>query len=47
MSEKKMIPLQKPNIGNNELELVKQVIESGYLVEGPMVKDFESFCSDY
>ena len=42
-----MIPLQKPNIGKNELELVKQVIESGYLVEGSMVKEFESFCSDY
>ena len=43
MSVKKMIQLQKPNIGSDEIELVKQVIESGYLVEGPMVKEFESF----
>ena len=47
MTEKKMIQLQKPNIGNDELELVKQVIESGYLVEGPMVREFESFCEDF
>ena len=47
MSVKKMIQLQKPNIGSDEIELVKQVIESGYLVEGPMVKEFESFCEDF
>ena len=47
MSVKKMIQLQKPNIGSDEIELVKQVLESGYLVEGPMVREFESFCEDF
>lgn len=37
----KKIQLMKPNVGHDEIELVKSVIESGYLVQGPMVKEFE------
>ena len=47
MSETEIIGLMKPNIGNHELELVKEVIESGYLVEGPMVREFEQTVADY
>ena len=41
------IQLMKPNVGKDEIELVTKVIESGYLVEGPMVKEFESSVADY
>lgn len=47
MREPKKIQLMKPNVGADELELVKQVIESGYLVEGPMVREFEKTVADY
>jgi len=46
MREKK-IQLMKPNVGNDEIELVRQVIESGYLVEGSMVREFEKTVADY
>ena len=44
---KSKIQLMKPNVGSDEIELVKQVIESGYLVEGPMVREFEKTVADY
>ena len=34
-------PLIKPEIGGGELEAVKKVLESGYLTEGPITKEFE------
>ena len=45
--EKKKIQLMKPNVGEDEIELVKEVIESGYLVEGPMVREFERTTANY
>ena len=44
---KNKIKLMHPNVGKEELELVKQVFESGWLVEGPMVKKFENTVKDY
>ena len=41
------IKLMHPNVGNEELELVKEVIESGWLVEGPMVREFEKTVAEY
>ena len=41
------IQLMKPNVGEDEIALVKQVIESGYLVEGPMVRECEALISNY
>ncbi len=35
------IQLMKPNVSEDEIALVKQVIESGYLVEGSMVRECE------
>jgi len=46
MSEK-TIQLMKPNVGEAEIDLVREVIESGYLVEGPMVKEFENIAANY
>ncbi len=36
-----MISWNNPKFGNKELELVKQVLESGYVSEGPMTKELE------
>ena len=43
----KKIFLMRPNVGEKELELVKQVIASGQLVEGKMVREFENTVSVY
>ena len=40
MSE--IIKLVKPNVGQEAFELLKEVIESGMLVEGKMVHEFEN-----
>lgn len=36
-----MIPWNNPKFGTKELELVKEVLESGYVSEGPMTKELE------
>jgi len=36
-----MIPIAKPIIGNEEIEALHEVIESGYLVQGPRVQELE------
>lgn len=36
-----MMPWNNPKFGTKELELVKQVLESGYVSEGPMTKELE------
>ena len=35
------IPLGRPSIGSEEIEAVEKVLKSGWLVEGPNVKEFE------
>jgi perosamine synthetase len=37
----KMIPWNNPKFGTKELELVKEVLESGYVSEGPKTKELE------
>lgn len=39
--------LMRPSVGEEELELIKQVIESKYLVEGPMTKQFEDEACEF
>jgi dTDP-4-amino-4,6-dideoxygalactose transaminase len=41
------IPLAKPDIGDEELELVLETIKSGWLTTGPKVEEFELKLSSY
>jgi perosamine synthetase len=41
------IPLMKPYVGTEEIEEIKKVLESGYLAQGPKVKEFESKFAEY
>src|SRR3989344_19162 len=41
------IKLMHPNIGDEELRLVEEVMRSGNLVEGKMVKEFEDTVCSY
>jgi dTDP-4-amino-4,6-dideoxygalactose transaminase len=41
------IYLMRPSVGEEELTLIKEVIESKYLVEGPMTRQFEDEAKDY
>ncbi|MFC2150838.1 aminotransferase class I/II-fold pyridoxal phosphate-dependent enzyme, partial [Calditrichota bacterium] len=45
MSDK--IKLMRPNVGEEALELVREVIDSGMLVEGKMVHEFEDTVKSY
>jgi perosamine synthetase len=42
-----MIPIAKPLFGAEELEAVKEVLASGYIVQGKQVEDFEHQFADY
>lgn len=41
------IPLMRPFLGEEELEAIKRVLDSGYLTEGPVTKQFEEKFSKY
>lgn len=41
------IPLCKPDIGKEEINLVKEVLESGWLANGPKNKEFEESFAKY
>lgn len=43
----KLIPLTRPTVGNEELEAVKKVFESGYITEGLVTKEFENDVAAY
>ncbi|MCF2136456.1 MAG: DegT/DnrJ/EryC1/StrS aminotransferase family protein [Candidatus Thorarchaeota archaeon] len=42
-----MIPVAKPIIGDEELEAVRKVLESGYLAEGKVSRELEAKFSEY
>lgn len=41
------IPITRPYIGHEEATAVKQVLESGWLVQGPKVREFEQRIADH
>ena len=41
------IPITKPYIGPEELEAIRRPLESGWLVQGPLVKEFEDKFGGY
>ena len=44
---KNFIPLAKPDIGEDEIDLVVETIKSGWLTTGPKVVEFEKELSEY
>ena len=42
-----MIPISRTIIGKEELEAVKEVLESGMLAQGDVVKEFEDKFAAY
>ncbi|HDN68148.1 MAG TPA: DegT/DnrJ/EryC1/StrS aminotransferase family protein, partial [Methanomicrobia archaeon] len=42
-----MIPIAKPVFGEEELNAVKEVLASGFVVQGRRVEEFETAFSDY
>lgn len=47
MADQKQIFLMRPFVGEDEIQLVREVIESKYLVDGPMTREFERLILNY
>jgi len=41
------IPLFRPNFDNDELEEIQKVLNSGWVTQGPKVKEFEDRVAEY
>lgn len=41
------IPISKPFLGKEEIEAVRKVLESGWIVQGPKTEEFEKLFSQY
>jgi len=41
------IPITKPLFGDEELRAVQKPLESGWVVQGPFVKEFEDVFNDF
>ena len=42
-----MIPLAKPYFDSHEIEEIKKVLESGWVSQGPKVKEFEKDIANF
>jgi len=47
LSEKKTIPLAVPEVGEEEISKIREVIATGFLTEGATTKEFEKQVADY
>lgn len=47
MTEKKLIPLAVPDVGEEELDEIRKVMATGFLTEGNTTKEFEKSVADY
>jgi len=47
LSEKKTIPLAVPEVGEEEISKIREVIATGFLTEGETTKEFEQNVADY
>lgn len=47
MTEKKLIPLAIPDVGEEEIDEIRKVIATGFLTEGSTTKEFEKSVADY
>ena len=42
MTEKKLIPLAIPDVGEEEIDEIRKVVSTGFLTEGSTTKEFEN-----
>ena len=47
MTEKKLIPLAVPDVGEEEIDEIRKVVATGFLTEGSTTKEFEKSVADY
>jgi len=47
VSEKKLVPLAVPDVGEDEINEIRKVMSTGFLTEGATTKEFEKMVADY
>ncbi|MBC8502584.1 MAG: DegT/DnrJ/EryC1/StrS family aminotransferase [Nitrosopumilus sp.] len=47
MTEKKLVPLAVPDVGEEEINEIRKVMGTGFLTEGATTKEFEKMVADY
>ena len=47
MTEKKLIPLAVPDVGEEEIDEIRKVVSTGFLTEGATTKEFETIVAEY
>ena len=47
MTEKKLIPLAVPDVGEEEIDEIRKVVSTGFLTEGATTKEFETMVAEY
>lgn len=47
VTEKKLVPLAVPDVGEEEIDEIRKVMATGFLTEGSTTKEFEDMVADY